>query len=62
VFTKPTGTITFLDGSTPLDNTPIALVPNTFASATLQKEFGTPDATFTTLPSLWSRASTEAPP
>jgi hypothetical protein len=46
-FTKPTGTITFQDGSTPLGNTPIALVPNTFASATFQQEFGTPDATFT---------------
>ncbi len=46
-FTKPTGTITFQDGSTPLGNTPIALVPNTFASATFQQDFGTPDATFT---------------
>ena len=47
-FAKPTGTITFLDGSTPLDSAPIALAPNIFASATFQQVFGTPDATFTT--------------
>jgi Bacterial Ig-like domain (group 3)/FG-GAP-like repeat len=51
-FTKPGGTITFLDGSTPLDNTPLPLAPNTFASATFQQAFGTPDSTFnrTTIP------------
>jgi hypothetical protein len=41
---KPVGTITFLDGSTPLDTVPVALVPNTFASATFQQIFGTPNA------------------
>jgi hypothetical protein len=43
-FPKPIGTITFLDGSTPLDNTPLSLAPNTFTSATFQQAFGTPDA------------------
>jgi Bacterial Ig-like domain (group 3)/FG-GAP-like repeat len=43
-FTKPSGTITFLDGSTPLDNTPLPLASNTFASATFQQAFGTPDS------------------
>ena len=41
---KPVGTITFLDGSTPLDTVPVALVPNTFASATFQQIFATPNA------------------
>jgi hypothetical protein len=45
---RPTGTITFLDGSTPLDSTPAPLTPNTFTSATFQQEFGTPDQTLTT--------------
>src|ERR1700722_8822326 len=40
-FTKPTGTITFLDGSTLLNGTPAALLPNTFASASFQQTFGT---------------------
>lgn len=39
-FTKPTGTITFLDGTASLDNTPIGLVSNTFAGATFQQTFG----------------------
>ena len=43
-FTKPSGTITFLDGSTSLDNTPLPLAPNTFAGATFQQAFGTPDS------------------
>jgi hypothetical protein len=43
-FTKPSGTITFLDGTTPLDNTPLPLASNTFASATFQQAFGTPDS------------------
>jgi len=47
-FTMPTGTITFLDGSTPLDSMPVALMPNTFVSATFPQEFGTPDTTLTT--------------
>lgn len=47
-FAKPSGTITFLDGSTALDSTPVALVSNLFGSATFQETFGTPDATFTT--------------
>ena len=40
---RPTGTITFLDGSTPLSTVPLA--PNSFASATFQQTFGTPDPT-----------------
>ena len=40
-FTKPTGTITFLDGSTLLNGTPAALLPNTFANASFQQTFGT---------------------
>jgi hypothetical protein len=43
-FTKLSGTITFLDGSTPLDNTPLPLAPNTFAGVTFQQAFGTPDS------------------
>jgi hypothetical protein len=42
-FVKPTGTITFLDGSTPLNATPIALSTTPIASATFQQIFGTPD-------------------
>ncbi len=44
-FPKPTGTITFLDGSLPLDRTPVPVTPDTFASATFQEEFGTLDTT-----------------
>jgi Bacterial Ig-like domain (group 3)/FG-GAP-like repeat/Abnormal spindle-like microcephaly-assoc'd, ASPM-SPD-2-Hydin len=44
---KPTGTITFLDGTTPLSSAPIALAPNGLASATFPQTFGTPDPTFT---------------
>ena len=40
---RATGTITFLDGSTPLST--VALTPNGFASATFQQTFGTPDPT-----------------
>jgi hypothetical protein len=43
--TRPTGTITFLDGTTSLDSTPVALGSNTFASATFPQTFGTPDPT-----------------
>jgi len=43
----PTGTITFLDGTTPLSSSPVALAPNGFASATLPQTFGTPDPTLT---------------
>lgn len=46
-FTKPTGTINFLDGSTPLSSAPIALVSNLFASATFAQVFGTPNAALT---------------
>lgn len=46
-FTKPTGTITFLDGNTPLNGTPAALLPNTLASTTFQQTFGTLDPTVT---------------
>jgi hypothetical protein len=48
---RATGTITFLDGSTPLST--VALTPNGFASATFQQEFGTPDAMLTT-PSIFT--------
>ena len=44
---RPTGTITFLDGSTPLNGTPAALLPSTLASATFQQTFGTPSPTLT---------------
>src|ERR1700722_10575454 len=44
-FTKPTGTITFLDGTTLLNGTPAALLPNTFATTTFQQTFGTLDPT-----------------
>jgi hypothetical protein len=44
---RPTGTITFLDGTTPLSGAPIALVPNGLASATFPHTFGTPDPTLT---------------
>jgi hypothetical protein len=46
-FVKPTGAITFLDGTTPLSSTAIALTASTLASATFQQVFGTPDPTFT---------------
>jgi FG-GAP repeat len=46
-FAKPTGTITFLDGSTPLESTPVALATNIFASATFQQIFGAPDPMLT---------------
>jgi hypothetical protein len=49
--TKPTGSITFLDGSTALDGTPAALTPNTLVSGTFPQEFGTPDTTLT-MPSI----------
>jgi hypothetical protein len=52
-FNKPTGTITFLDGGTPLNSTPVALTPNTFASATFAQAFGAPDAKLTT-PTVFS--------
>src|ERR1700739_2375759 len=38
-----TGTVTFLDGSTPLST--VTLTPNGFASATFQQTFGTLDPT-----------------
>jgi hypothetical protein len=40
---RATGTITFLDGSTPMST--VALTPNGFASATFQQTFGTLDPT-----------------
>ena len=46
--TRPTGTITFLDGSTPLNSAPIALAPNGLASATFPQSFGTPAPSLTT--------------
>ena len=44
---RPTGTITFLDGSTSLSSAPIAVAPNGIASATFPQTFGTPDPAFT---------------
>jgi Bacterial Ig-like domain (group 3)/FG-GAP-like repeat len=44
---RPAGTITFLDGSTPLSSAPIALAPNSYASATFPQTFGTLDPTLT---------------
>jgi hypothetical protein len=52
---RPTGTITFLDGSMTLSSTPIALAPNGLASATFQQTFGTPDPTFTPQPNIENR-------
>jgi hypothetical protein len=46
-FSKPSGTITFLDGSTQLNATPVPLAPNTFASQTFQQLFGLPSAMLT---------------
>jgi len=45
--TRPTSTITFLDGTTPLSSSPVALTPNGFASATFPQTFGTTDPTLT---------------
>jgi hypothetical protein len=39
---RPTGTITFLDGTTPLSGAPIALVPNGLASATFSADLRNP--------------------
>jgi Bacterial Ig-like domain (group 3)/FG-GAP-like repeat len=44
---RPSGTITFLDGSTPLSSAPIALAPNGLASTTFPQTFGTPDPRLT---------------
>jgi hypothetical protein len=49
---RPSGTITFLDGSTPLSSAPIALAPNGIANATFPQTFGTPDLTLTTLATI----------
>ena len=49
---RPTGTITFLDGTTPLSSAPIALAPNGLASATFPQTFGTPDPTLTPQPNI----------
>jgi hypothetical protein len=46
-FSKPSGTITFLDGSTRLNATPVAVAPSTFASQTFQQLFGLPSAMLT---------------
>jgi Bacterial Ig-like domain (group 3)/FG-GAP-like repeat len=46
-FVRPTGSITFLDGSTPLSTTPVALSPTPIASAAFQQVFGTPDSAIT---------------
>jgi hypothetical protein len=52
ITTRPTGTITFLDGTTPLSGSPVALTPKGFASATFPQTFGTPDPTFTPQPNI----------
>jgi hypothetical protein len=52
---RPSGTITFLDGTTPLSSAPIALAPNGLASATFAQTFGTPDPTFTPQPNIQNR-------
>ncbi len=44
---RPSGTITFLDGSTSLSSAPIAVAPNGIASATFPQTFGTPDSSLT---------------
>jgi Bacterial Ig-like domain (group 3)/FG-GAP-like repeat len=44
---RPTGTITLLDGTTPLNGALIALVPNGLTSAMFPQTFGTPDPTLT---------------
>src|SRR5258708_20475956 len=44
---RPSGSITFLDGSTPLSSSGVALTPNSYASATFPQTFGTPDPTLT---------------
>ncbi len=44
---RPTGTITFLDGTTPLSSSPVALAPNGYTSATFPQTFGTPDPSLT---------------
>jgi FG-GAP-like repeat len=44
---RPTGTVTFLDGSASLSSAPIALAPNGIASATFAQTFGTPDPSLT---------------
>jgi hypothetical protein len=46
-FARPTGTITFLDGNTPLSMVPAPLFASPIASATFQQTFGTPDPAFT---------------
>jgi hypothetical protein len=45
--TRPTGTITFLDGTTPLSSSPVTLAPNGYTSATFPQTFGTPDPSLT---------------
>jgi Bacterial Ig-like domain (group 3)/FG-GAP-like repeat len=45
--TKPTGSITFLDGSTPLNTAPISLAPGGYSSATFPQTFGTPNTALT---------------
>ncbi len=42
---QPSGTVTFLDGSTTLSSSPVGLTPNSYASATFPETFGTPDPT-----------------
>jgi len=47
--TKPTGSITFLDGSTLLNTAPISLAPGGYSSATFPQTFGTPNTALTQL-------------
>jgi hypothetical protein len=44
---RPSGTITFLDGSSSLSSAPVALAPNGIAGATFPQTFGTPDPSLT---------------
>jgi hypothetical protein len=52
--TKPTGSVTFLDGSTPLNAAPISLVLGGYSSATFTQTFGTPNTALTQGSSLAS--------
>jgi Bacterial Ig-like domain (group 3)/FG-GAP-like repeat len=52
---KPSGTITFLDGTTPLSTAPLALAPNGLDSATFSQTFGTPDPPFTPQPNIQNK-------
>ena len=52
---RPTGTVTFLDGTTSLSSSPVVLTPNGLANATFAQIFGTPDPAFTPQPNIENR-------